>query len=80
MQNRPREPSRLSRATKSTSAGEMDQSTSSALLSQPELSPLEQDVLDEYERLAENMKKVCFSAASPPPQPPKQAKNSQSDY
>jgi hypothetical protein len=28
-----------------------------------DLSPLEQDVLDEYERLAENMKKVC----SPPP-------------
>jgi DASH complex subunit DAD3 len=24
-----------------------------------DLSPLEQDVLEEYERLAENMKKVC---------------------
>jgi hypothetical protein len=24
-----------------------------------DLSPLEQDVLDEYERLADNMKKVC---------------------
>lgn len=38
----------------------------------PELSPLEQDVLDEYERLAENMKKVCvcvcwlpFASVSP---------------
>jgi DASH complex subunit DAD3 len=28
------------------------------LMSPPELSPLEQEVLDEYERLAENMKKV----------------------
>ncbi|CAH0001688.1 unnamed protein product [Clonostachys byssicola] len=28
------------------------------LLSPPELTPLEQEVLDEYERLAENMKKV----------------------
>lgn len=38
----------------------MDQSTSgnANLLSQPELSPLEQEVLDEYERLAENMKTV----------------------
>lgn len=27
-------------------------------LSLPELSPLEQEVLDEYERLAENMNKV----------------------
>lgn len=27
-------------------------------LSPPELSPLEQEVLDEYERLAENMKTV----------------------
>ncbi|KAK3315017.1 DASH complex subunit Dad3-domain-containing protein [Apodospora peruviana] len=26
---------------------------------QPELSPLEQDVLEEYERLAENMKKLA---------------------
>lgn len=26
----------------------------------PELSPLEQDVLEEYERLAENMKKVIM--------------------
>lgn len=39
----------------------MDQSTEGApgsLLSPPELTPLEQDVLDEYEKLAENMKKV----------------------
>lgn len=35
----------------------MDQSSN--LLSTPELSPLEQDVLDEYERLAENMKKLA---------------------
>jgi hypothetical protein len=28
------------------------------LLSPPELTPLEQEVLEEYERLAENMKKV----------------------
>lgn len=37
----------------------MEQGTSNALLSPPELSPLEQDVLDEYERLAENMKKLA---------------------
>lgn len=37
----------------------MEQSASAnSLLSPPELSPLEQEVLDEYERLAENMKKV----------------------
>jgi hypothetical protein len=30
------------------------------LASPPELSPTEQEVLDEYERLAENMKKVCI--------------------
>ncbi|KAL7624031.1 hypothetical protein AAE478_005588 [Parahypoxylon ruwenzoriense] len=29
------------------------------LLSPPELSPLEQEVLDEYERLAESMKKLA---------------------
>ncbi|KAI1269641.1 DASH complex subunit Dad3 [Xylariaceae sp. FL1019] len=29
------------------------------LLSPPELSPLEQEVLEEYERLAENMKKLA---------------------
>ncbi len=28
-----------------------------------DLSPLEQDVLDEYERLAENMRKVVFSVS-----------------
>ncbi|KAL1878564.1 hypothetical protein VTK73DRAFT_7829 [Phialemonium thermophilum] len=37
----------------------MEPSTSSVLLSPPDLSPLEQDVLDEYERLAENMKKLA---------------------
>ncbi|KAI3319194.1 DASH complex subunit Dad3-domain-containing protein [Xylariaceae sp. AK1471] len=37
----------------------MDQSSSNPLLSPPELSPLEQEVLDEYERLAENMKKLA---------------------
>lgn len=35
-----------------------DRPGSSALLSPPELSPLEQEVLDEYERLADNMKHV----------------------
>jgi hypothetical protein len=30
------------------------------LTSPPELTPLEQEVLEEYERLAENMKKVRF--------------------
>ena len=33
-------------------------STSALSPSSEELSPLEQDVLEEYERLAENMKKV----------------------
>jgi hypothetical protein len=33
--------------------------TSGLLIPPPELSPLEQEVLEEYERLAENMKKVC---------------------
>jgi DASH complex subunit DAD3 len=33
-------------------------STPNPLASPPELTPLEQEVLDEYERLAENMKKV----------------------
>ncbi|CAM1504133.1 Fc.00g017240.m01.CDS01 [Cosmosporella sp. VM-42] len=36
----------------------MDQ-TASGLLSPPELTPLEQEVLDEYERLAENMNKLA---------------------
>ena len=48
----------------------MDQSAN--LLSTPELSPLEQDVLDEYERLAENMKKVMQQ----PPWPQKIAPRS----
>ncbi|KAF2966154.1 DASH complex subunit Dad3-domain-containing protein [Xylaria digitata] len=37
----------------------MDQAISNPLLSPPELSPLEQEVLEEYERLAENMKKLA---------------------
>merc|ERR1712000_689625 len=36
---------------------QMDQPTN--LLSQPELTPLQQEVLEEYERLAENMKKLA---------------------
>lgn len=36
----------------------MDQTAQNPLLSPPELSPLEQEVLDEYERLADNMSKV----------------------
>ena len=38
--------------------------TTSSLLSPPDLTPLEQEVLDEYERLAENMRKVSLT---PPP-------------
>lgn len=37
----------------------MDAPTTNPLLSPPELSPIEQEVLEEYERLAENMKNVC---------------------
>ncbi|KAI1388898.1 DASH complex, subunit Dad3 [Hypoxylon trugodes] len=36
----------------------MDNPGANPLLSPPELTPLEQEVLDEYERLAENMKKA----------------------
>jgi hypothetical protein len=39
-------------------------------ITQPELSPLEQEVIEEYERLAENMKKVChhpIHSTSPSP-------------
>lgn len=43
--------------TKPTAA--MDQGASN-LLSTPELTPLEHEVLEEYERLAENMKKVLL--------------------
>lgn len=39
----------------------MDQPQPNPLLSPPELSPMEQEVLEEYERLAENMKKVQCS-------------------
>ncbi|KAI1281635.1 DASH complex subunit Dad3-domain-containing protein [Xylaria sp. FL0933] len=41
----------------------MDQTASNPLLSPPELSPLEQEVLEEYERLAENMKKASTSSS-----------------
>lgn len=37
---------------------EQQQQSNPLLNSPPELTPTEQDVLDEYERLAENMKKV----------------------
>ncbi|KAK9424623.1 putative DASH complex subunit dad3 [Seiridium unicorne] len=37
----------------------MDQPQTNPLLSPPELSPMEQEVLEEYERLAENMKKLA---------------------
>ncbi|KAI2642200.1 DASH complex subunit Dad3-domain-containing protein [Xylaria nigripes] len=37
----------------------MEQSASNPLLSPPDLTPLEQEVLEEYERLAENMKKLA---------------------
>jgi hypothetical protein len=36
----------------------MDAARDAHMLGQPEMSPLEQEVLEEYERLAENMKKV----------------------
>jgi len=39
-------------------AAEVSESTSNPLNPIEDLSPLEQDVLDEYERLADNMKKV----------------------
>ncbi|KAI1210287.1 DASH complex, subunit Dad3 [Annulohypoxylon truncatum] len=37
----------------------MESQAQNPLLSPPELSPLEQEVLEEYERLAENMKKLA---------------------
>ncbi|KAI0418652.1 DASH complex subunit Dad3-domain-containing protein [Xylaria grammica] len=37
----------------------MDQAPPNPLLSPPELTPLEQEVLEEYERLAENMKRLA---------------------
>ncbi|POR32325.1 Uncharacterized protein TPAR_07476 [Tolypocladium paradoxum] len=46
----------------------MEHSTASSLVSAPELTPLEQQVLDEYERLASNMKQVR------PPTPPWRAR------
>jgi hypothetical protein len=53
----------------------MDQSGSAAnnpLLAPPELSPLEQEVLEEYERLSDNMKKVSwmFPHCQFQPEPP----------
>ena len=48
----------------------MERDTSNPLLPPPELSPLEQEVLEEYERLAENMKKVRFPGRNLPPSPP----------
>lgn len=43
--------------------------TTSSLLSPPDLTPLEQEVLDEYERLAENMRKVSLTPQPPVPLP-----------
>lgn len=43
----------------------MDNPRESQFLTQPELTPLEQEVLEEYERLAENMKKVGSFPESP---------------
>lgn len=40
----------------------------SNLLSPPELTPLEQEVLEEYERLANNMKQVGYLASLLHPQ------------
>ncbi|KAF4455988.1 DASH complex subunit dad3 [Fusarium austroafricanum] len=37
----------------------MDQTQAGGLLDNPELTPLEQEVLDEYERLADNMNKLA---------------------
>ncbi|KAM5377400.1 hypothetical protein ACJZ2D_005081 [Fusarium nematophilum] len=46
----------------------MDQgSAGGGLLSPPELTPLEQEVLDEYERLADNMNKVRIPSTLDPP-------------
>ena len=41
--------------------------TLDTLTSPPELTPLEQEVLEEYERLSENMKKVRDINLLPPP-------------
>lgn len=45
----------------------MDVAGASNLLSPPELTPLEQEVLDEYERLANNMKQVNESGRASGP-------------
>jgi len=44
----------------------MERDGSNPLVSPPELTPLEQQVIDEYERLAENMKKVKNTTSLPP--------------
>lgn len=54
--NKPEVNHRQTKTTRASAA--MESGSSNALLSPPELSPLEQEVLDEYERLAKNMKKV----------------------
>ncbi len=41
-----------------TNHSTMDRDATNPLLPPPELSPVEQEVLHEYERLADNMKKV----------------------
>lgn len=45
----------------------MDQTATGGILSPPELTPLEQEVLDEYERLADNMNKVNIIPLPSPP-------------
>ncbi|TLS25026.1 hypothetical protein PpBr36_07471 [Pyricularia pennisetigena] len=48
----------------------MDQQSTNSLLPPSEVSPLEQEILDEYERLAENMKTLASTLdhlASAPP-------------
>ncbi len=49
---------------------EQNPSNPSLLSSPPELTPLETEVLEEYERLAENMKKVRSSSHSSNPSSP----------
>lgn len=53
------------------------ESTMNTLSDPPELSPLEQEVLEEYEVLAENMKKVYCLPALPPIPLPLAFRNSQ---
>lgn len=53
-----------------TTTRTMEQGRESVMLhSQPELTPLEAEVLEEYEKLADNMKKVrLYSCLHTPPQ------------